>query len=116
MNNYQCKHSSSTLTGLGASVVATGLVVSIALGGVMSDRPLEKSIGHGLSLNHYTTQGSSTTFGQYGSVLTGQLASTPETFESSVANFYSTLLSAQEPLGAEFERVLHDNLWDLYES
>ena len=35
-------------------------------------------------------------------------------FEASIARFYAQLLSGQEPLGAEFEKVLHDNLWDLY--
>jgi hypothetical protein len=35
-------------------------------------------------------------------------------FERSVASFYATLLADQEPLGKEFERVLHENLWNLY--
>lgn len=29
--------------------------------------------------------------------------------------FFLKLLELQEPLGAEFEKVLHDNLWELYE-
>jgi len=29
--------------------------------------------------------------------------------------FYDTLLKKQEPLGYEFEKLLHDNLWELYE-
>lgn len=37
-------------------------------------------------------------------------------FEKSVGRFYAHLLANQEPLGAEFEAVLHKNLWDLYES
>jgi hypothetical protein len=35
-------------------------------------------------------------------------------FEGAVTAFYSTLLEKQQPLGKEFERVLYDNLWDLY--
>jgi hypothetical protein len=35
-------------------------------------------------------------------------------FEGDVATFYSTLVANQEPLGKDFERVLYDNLWDLY--
>ena len=35
-------------------------------------------------------------------------------FENAIAEFYSTLLASQEPLGNEFEKVLHENLWDLY--
>jgi hypothetical protein len=37
-------------------------------------------------------------------------------FEGSVAVFYATLLDRQEPLGAEFEKILYDNLWELYDN
>lgn len=40
----------------------------------------------------------------------------PDMFEEEVGSFFAHLLASQEPLGAEFERVLHENLWDLYES
>lgn len=39
-----------------------------------------------------------------------------DSFEKSVGNFYARLLARQEPLGADFEEVLQNNLWDLYES
>ncbi len=35
-------------------------------------------------------------------------------FEVTLAQFYEVLLSKQERLGKEFEKVLYDNLWDLY--
>ena len=35
-------------------------------------------------------------------------------FEGTIATFYTVLLGKQQPLGKEFERVLHDNLWSLY--
>ena len=35
-------------------------------------------------------------------------------FESEMATFYQRLQSSQESLGSEFEKVLADNLWDLY--
>jgi len=35
-------------------------------------------------------------------------------FEGSVSNFYAKLKSSQETLGQAFEKVLVDNLWDLY--
>jgi len=28
--------------------------------------------------------------------------------------FYTRMANAQEPLGAEFQKVLDDNIWDLY--
>lgn len=31
-------------------------------------------------------------------------------------NFFEKLCASQQELGAEFEKVLYDNLWDLYES
>ena len=31
-----------------------------------------------------------------------------------VTDFFTELSSNQEPLGVEFEKVLFDNLWDLY--
>ena len=35
-------------------------------------------------------------------------------FEEKIADFYADLLFKQEPLGEEFEKVLYENLWDLY--
>jgi len=31
-------------------------------------------------------------------------------------SFYSKLLKSQEPLGKEFEEVIYESLWDLYEN
>jgi hypothetical protein len=33
-----------------------------------------------------------------------------------IHSFYSKLLKNQEPLGKEFEKVIYENLWDLYEN
>ena len=30
--------------------------------------------------------------------------------------FYQKLLESQEPLGEEFQKILDDNIWDLYVS
>jgi len=37
-------------------------------------------------------------------------------FEILIGKFYACLLASQEPLGSDFEEILHKNLWDLYES
>lgn len=37
------------------------------------------------------------------------------TVSGKVDEFRASLLEGQQPLGKEFERVLYDNLWDLYE-
>lgn len=33
-----------------------------------------------------------------------------------INGFYSKLIHEQESLGKDFEKVIHQNLWDLYES
>lgn len=48
--------------------------------------------------------------------ITGEYSLAIDQFEQIVSNFYSTLLVQQEPLGMEFEKVMHENLWNLYES
>lgn len=32
-----------------------------------------------------------------------------------ISQVYTELLAKQQPLGYEFSKVLHDNLWNLYE-
>lgn len=57
------------------------------------------------------------TFYNFSKSPTGQVTVTNgPTFEHVVQQFYTTLLSGQEPLGKDFEQVLFDNLIDLYES
>lgn len=34
--------------------------------------------------------------------------------QATINGVYHKLAASQEPLGAEAEKVLHDNLWDLY--
>ena len=46
----------------------------------------------------------------------GEYQQESDQFEVHVAKFYTKLLASQESLGAEFEKVLHENLWNLYES
>lgn len=38
----------------------------------------------------------------------------PPSFEEQMAGFYGALQIQQEVLGVEFEKVLFENLWDLY--
>ena len=37
-------------------------------------------------------------------------------FRKPIREILTSLLASQEPLDAEFEEVLYENLWDLYES
>lgn len=36
-------------------------------------------------------------------------------FNQEILSFFSKLSATQEPLGKDFEKILFDNLWDLYE-
>ena len=54
------------------------------------------------------------TIGLFGNVFAATYQSQAVDFEGAVTAFYSTLLAKQQPLGKEFEKVLYDNLWDLY--
>ncbi|MCB1782205.1 MAG: hypothetical protein KDJ34_19365 [Candidatus Competibacteraceae bacterium] len=53
---------------------------------------------------------------QYSSNFSIDKSTTENIFERSIGDFYAKLLANQEPLGSDFEEVLHNNLWDLYES
>ncbi len=64
----------------------------------------------------YNSEGAVTSYNSMASIFTGEYVSVPERFEQSIGNFYDRLLTSQVPLGAAFEKVLHENLWDLYES
>jgi hypothetical protein len=54
------------------------------------------------------------TIGQFGNAFATAYQSQAVDFEGAVTAFYATLLAKQQPLGKEFEKVLYDNLWDLY--
>jgi len=54
------------------------------------------------------------TVGQFGNVFSRSYEQDGREFEEAIARFYSELLADQQPLGREFEQVLHANLWNLY--
>ena len=49
-------------------------------------------------------------------VLNSSIKQESMSFEGDVTDFFQKLSAEQEPLGREFEQVLFDNLWDLYQS
>lgn len=62
----------------------------------------------------FKLQQTTQTFGQFSNAFTGEYELYNFDFERTVRLFYSNLLAGQEPLGEEFEKVLHENLWELY--
>lgn len=63
----------------------------------------------------YNTKATLPSFDQVRSIFGGVLDTGAGQFVESISNFYANLAARQEPLGTEFSRVLHENLWDLYE-
>jgi hypothetical protein len=98
-----------------SSVVMAGLF-SMAVLNAAPEKVTPVTGAHLVLGNTYSSGGRGATFDSFRGSITGQYDLNPIKFEQAVGNFYARLLSSQEPLGAEFEKVLFDNLWDLYES
>lgn len=54
----------------------------------------------------------SRTFGALSEAVVGEETDHP--FSQQISSFYARMLNEQEALGADFEKVLDDNAWDLY--
>ena len=111
MNEIRYNLASSTMS----NVVMAGLFSMAALNTSPEKMALMSPI-HSFSGNTYSSGGRGATFDSFRGGITGQYDLNPLHFEQVVGNFYARLLSSQEPLGVEFEKVLFDNLWNLYES
>ena len=111
MHEIRYNFASSTMS----SVVMAGLF-SMAVLNAAPEKVTLVTGAHPVFGNTYSSGGRGATFDSFRGSITGQYDLNPIKFEQSVGNFYARLLSSQEPLGAEFEKVLFDNLWDLYES
>jgi hypothetical protein len=111
--SYRFDHTPSTNSSstvcvptLGAAVLLTGMLLASV--------PNESAAPQ--RIDRYATPPLNGTFSQLQNAFTGEYRKRSNLdFEDSVATFYATLLGQQESLGAEFERILHDNLWELYD-
>lgn len=114
MNKYHIEQTSRTL----GTVVIAGMLASTLLPPDCSHEPSSSSPHFSEGNNYaFAFRGTSPTHEPNKNILTGHYPSSTETaFESVVTSFFEELSSNQEPLGHEFERVLFENLWDLYQS
>lgn len=112
MSNIRYNQASTTFS----NVMAVGLLATL----VLHNTPTQNTSEHckdSFLRKAYSLGGNKPTFNSYSNAITGEYnPASVIGFEQSVSNFYAHLLGNQEPLGVEFERVLYDNLWDLYES
>jgi len=111
MNNYSSEQTSLTTS----NVVIYGMLASQILASgaayVMQDTE-----AHRLIQTPYETYAALSSYDQISNVITGDFeSSTDNHFIEAVSTFYAKLIENQEPLGAEFEQVLNENLWNLYE-
>jgi hypothetical protein len=112
-HSYRFDHTPSTNSGsivyappLGGLLLLTGML--------LASIPNESAAPH--SINRYDALRRNGTFSQLQNAFTGAYTGRGDVdIEVTMADFYATLLSHQEPLGAEFEKLLYDNLWELYD-
>jgi hypothetical protein len=117
MNKYQTTQASQSL----CTVVATGLLAST----ILINEPTysvqkngQRSPINSISQNHsWVYNGASLTYGSKSGLLSGGYSSASnQGMESVISDLFLELSSKQEVLGGDFERVLFDNLWKLYQS
>jgi hypothetical protein len=106
MNNYSAQQVSSTVS---VGVVIFGVLLTSQQSS-WNHQKLSKPLSDSYNI---VINEESKTFGRYTKFSIREDESVKLNFEEEVNSFYAKLLSKQEPLGKEFEQILHDNLWDL---
>lgn len=119
MNKYQTGQLSQTFP----TVIAMGLLAGMSTSALMNGSEIYPGINSPFNKPGYNatySNGVSTTanprLGFSNQMYESSYTSTADSnFEISVSGFYANLAASQERLGAVFEAVLFDNLWDLYD-
>lgn len=113
MNKYNIDKTSQTL----GTVFIAGMLASTFLPSYCKDEPFPRTIQSSASNNYaFALHGTSQTHESSKSSLTGYYLSSAKMFEAAITSFFEEISSNQEALGHEFEQVLFENLWDLYQS
>lgn len=110
MNNYQINQTSNT-TG---TMVMAGILASHLLASHATTPPTD-NFGETIQRAPYRTSFALPSFDQIRNFFGSDLDERQDSFVENISNFYGKLVTRQEPLGVEFSRILHENLWDLYE-
>jgi hypothetical protein len=113
MNKYQTEQSSQTSSDITPYILADNILKQLR-----ADEPRQTNLRYSIAENYILDRGDTPhTFDSRRSILTGAYPSSSQIeFENIITGFFATLSSTQEPLGSEFEKVLFDNLWDLYQN
>ncbi|WP_428356726.1 hypothetical protein [Methyloprofundus sp.] len=110
MNNIEVHQISGTVS---------AVIIATAISGLPATNEINQDFSQIITAAaSYVSGGSSPTFSESKNLQQNSINhnSINVSFEHSTSQLYSALESQQEPLGKEFEKVLYDNLWELYES
>ena len=112
-NNYRTSQVSKT-----ASYISLGLILaSMQPVSTLAQRKPVISVRERPFLTLSPDSVSSTSaYNKYGISSHSSIKQESTSFEGDVTDIFQKLSAEQEPLGREFEQVLFDNLWDLYQS
>ncbi len=83
--------------------------------GLLMNDSVPQAVWPVLERPSYTVSGTSSSFSAFDSVLARADMRGRDDFTSAIAAVYATLLSRQEPLGADFETVWDSNTDELYQ-
>ena len=111
-DNYYTTQTSRTIGSVAiAGIIATQLLLTPPLNIQQQDlnMPLYRH-------NVYQLSAIPPTFDKFRGAITGEYYQGINDFEADISDFYATLIASQELLGIEFEKVLYENIWNLYES
>jgi len=114
MNNIRYNN----VIGTCSQIVVAGLLASqlLPIGTAYSRKDVDYMQQSQTEYNPIYNRFTYISFDQYSSNFSIENITTENTFEKSIGDFYAKLLASQEPLGSDFEEILHKNLWDLYET
>jgi hypothetical protein len=104
--------SNTQTAGTYTAIAALGVTLSLVLSGasnVPSVTKYESMVGNKYSIINNSS------YDSFSNRFTGELQFYPEDFQQEISALYSRLLLSQQSLGKEFEKILVENLWDLYE-
>jgi hypothetical protein len=110
MSNYTINNTSQTVGTITACFIATALLLNV------QTHPAKAEALLNIKGSTYYSSVTPSTFDQFSNIYSGEYMPNLDPFVGAMSNIYASLLTHQERLEPEFEAVLNENLWDLYES
>ena len=112
-NNNYCAYQESGTIG---AIVINGILAQQCLADLNKVEQHEGQSSLPSIQDTYHQWATPATFDHCRTIVMGEYLRMSNQFETNIAQFYTELLNKQESLGVQFEKVLQENLWDLYES